>query len=554
MSLLRSTRKNVEALPGLGGTQVCAIRVSRKGQVLDQSRSATVLADMWLSGEETLHAASESAFATGEPVEERIADHEGARFWIVLIPEGDACLIVARDTTLTDRMTEALMKSRTMLRELLDGAADMAFEIDTAKSFIFLSPGEAFGVPTDDWLGRRATEIFWSDGVVPARNPLSATEPTNFDAVPVSFEGQAKRWLHFTVRPQVNEDGKILSLRGTCRDMTKRYLAERQTRLDNLRLSLQQRITELLNTEESAQDLLDSASKILADILRADMVWAVVKYREGLVPVSVEGTHYDILDTESIWQTLSVSEGKVAAIDGDGRQHLAIRLERGGEGLGMMIISRNTDANPWSAQEEQLLNAVAGVLTAAFGKAELIDKLYRLSSKDELTALLNRRALGETIDRRLRHQGRTGQHGCLLFIDLDHFKEVNDTLGHAAGDKALRLVADHMQAIIRPCDYAGRYGGDEFIVWLEDVNGDHAAEKAQRLIDFMPEVRVKLGKPELQLSASVGICVTEAGQDLAFLSLVQRADAALYEVKKAGRGAIAFATASEEQNMTGEGA
>ncbi|TNE61710.1 MAG: sensor domain-containing diguanylate cyclase [Alphaproteobacteria bacterium] len=541
MAGLDSIRRKLSAPPSLAAAGVCALRVNRAGAILDRSPAGEVLQAMWLEEAADLRGIVARTMAAGVPAEERMLDVGGVHFWVVMIPDGDECLIVARDTTLADKVTEALMKSRAMFRELLDRAVDMAFELDEQGHFIFITPAEAFGQRTEGWLGLRAADVFWSDGTVPARDPFAARMATSFDAVPVSIEGQEKRWVQFGVHPQADEAGHVRTVRATCRDVTKRYRAERQTKLDNLRMSLLQRITEVLNTEESAQDLLDSASRILADILRADMVWAVVKYQEGLVPISMEGTQHDLIDFESIWGALEANEPGVQTIDCDGRRHLAIRLERGDIGLGMVIVSRDTDANPWSAQEEQLLNAVAGVLTAAFGKAELIDKLYRLSSKDELTSLLNRRALAETIERRLRHQGRTGQAGCLLFIDLDYFKEVNDTLGHAKGDEALVLVASHLQSIIRPCDYAGRYGGDEFIVWLEDVSADVALAKGQSLLDAMPKVRELLGNTGLKLSASVGVCATVAGKDIDFDDLADRADQALYRVKHSGRGGIAIA-------------
>jgi len=248
-----------------------------------------------------------------------------------------------------------------------------------------------------------------------------------------------------------------------------------------------------------------------------------------------------MLDLDFIWSSLEEADLCVHEIEGDARNHLALRLERAGQGIGMVVIGRDTEVSPWSRQEFQLLDDIGDVLTAAFGKAELIDRLYRLSGKDELTDLLNRRAFGEVVERRLKHQCRTGHAGCLVFIDLDHFKEVNDTLGHKAGDEAIMLVADKLQQIIRASDYAGRFGGDEFILWLEDADETTAEAKARQLLDYMPSVREKIGNSELKLGASVGICRSTPGVDLKLVSLTERADAALYEVKKSGKNSVAFA-------------
>ncbi|WP_262692063.1 sensor domain-containing diguanylate cyclase [Kordiimonas aestuarii] len=525
---------------GLAGADVCAVRIDEAGRVADQSSSAASLAALWEATDPVLAALVARVFESGQPAEARREADRGGNQWLAAVPGSKGVTIVARDTTLHDKVTEALMKSRALLKELLDSSADLAFEVDHDQVFRFLTPTEAFGIKTEDWLGRYASQFFWPHGDAPVRNPFSSSKSMHFDAVPVQLDGQDKRWLHFAVHPQFDDVGQRTSLRGTCRDMTARHLAERKARQDSLRFTLLQRITNGLNKFETAQELMDNASEALLDVLRADMVWAVIQYKEGLVPLSILGSRHDILDLDTIWSSLSGQEKTSVLVPDHDRDHLAIRLELGGNALGMVIISRDTSVSPWSSQEHQLLDGVAGVLTAAFSKAQLIDKLYRLSSKDDLTGLLNRRALVETIEARLKHQARTGQSGCLLFIDLDHFKEINDTLGHQTGDNALRLVAEHMQNMIRPCDYAGRYGGDEFVLWLEDVDADKAAEKAQALLDAMPSVRASLGAEMLRLNASVGICQSIAGTDFSFEDLADKADAVLYDVKAAGRGDIAI--------------
>lgn len=522
----------------LGEAEACALRIAPDGSILDRSPSAEPLAALWHMADPSLRSLVEDVFARGLPAERR-REAPDSTHWLVAMPSSDSVTLVARDTTLHDKVTEALMKSRSLLKELLDAAADLAFEVDSDGIFRFITPGEAFGIRTEEWLGRDAHKFFWPEGDTPARNPFASNVVSHFDAVPVQFEGQERRWMHFAVHPKLDDAGNRLALRGTCRDMTARFLAERKARQDSLRFTLLQRITSGLNKFETAQELMDTASEALIDVMRADMVWAVVQYSEGLVPISMMGTRQEILNLDGIWRSLEGSEAASTVVASEDRDHLAIRLEFGGSALGMVVISRDTSASPWSVQERQLLDGVAGVLTAAFTKAQLIDRLYRLSSKDDLTGLLNRRALVETIEARLKHQARTGQAGCLLFIDLDHFKEVNDTLGHQTGDQALRMVSAKLQSMIRPCDYAGRYGGDEFVLWIEDVSSDVAAEKARALLEAMPGIREALGDPCLRLNASIGICQSQAGADFSFEDLADRADAVLYNVKASGRGDIA---------------
>jgi len=518
-----------------------AILVAADNSITEQTETADALALLWRQQHAPLIQAVEDTRNSATLGEFHIDDGTGAKIWITAIQQGSATLLVARDTEIVEKMAEALVESRTLLKTLLDGAVDLSFEVDTAGRLGFVSPADAFGQQADAWRGNFAADIFWPKGNAPARNPFMAKNKTQFDSVRIEIEGDRKRHVTFNVEPSFARDGSVSGVRGTCRDITNRIEDEKTKRQDHLRVAVQQRITRILNASENAQELLEHASRELMDVMRADLVWSVMKYKNGLVPVSLCGDRDEMLDLESIWRDLAMSELCVHEIKGDGRNHLALRLERSGKGIGMVVISRNTDVSPWSKQEFQLLDDIGDVLTAAFGKAELIDRLYRLSGKDELTDLLNRRAFKEVVERRLKHQCRTGHAGCLVFIDLDHFKEVNDTLGHKAGDEAIILVGDKLQNIIRASDYAGRFGGDEFTLWLEDADEETAARKAQQLLDYMPDVRAKIGNPELRLGASVGICRSAPGRDLALDALSERADAALYEVKKSGKNAIAFA-------------
>ena len=534
----------------LAQSKSCAIVINANGQVIDQSPSAKPLLLLWEARRADVQQPVHEAQNLNTPAECYLETGNGSKLWLTVVPQDDACLLLARDSELVEKMAEALLESRMLLKSLLDNAVDLSFEVGLDGLFKFISPADAFGMQADSWLGKPAARIFWPNGNAPARSPFTVKKKTSFDAVAVEIEGAEKRQLAVVAEPSVDKQGTVTGIRGTCRDVTARIEKERASRQDHLRITVQQRITQILNASENAQELLESASRELMDVLRADLVWSVVKYKDGLVPVSLCGDNMQVLDLEGIWRGLAMSTSGVNEIIGEDRNHLAIRLERGGDGMGMVIISRDTETSPWSALEKQFLDDIGDVLTAAFGKAELIDKLYRLSGKDELTDLLNRRAFKEVVERRLQHQCRTGSEGCFVFIDLDHFKEVNDTLGHKAGDQAIILVGGRLQSIIRPSDYAGRFGGDEFVLWIEDADEDTAAQKAQQLLDYMPAVREKIGNPELKLGASVGICRSRAGKDLKLDELAERADEALYKVKKTGKNAIAIA----ERSVTEPGA
>jgi|GEM_PF-2811079 len=166
--------------------------------------------------------------------------------------------------------------------------------------------------------------------------------------------------------------------------------------------------------------------------------------------------------------------------------------------------------------------------TQADALAKARDTLAQLALSDDLTNLLNRRAFDEQLGVRLHHAIRTGRSGALLLIDLDHFKKLNDNLGHAAGDQALIKVGDVLEKSLRVGDLAARLGGDEFGVWLEDTGEEGACATADRL------------QSQLEgFSFSIGIALSQSGEALA--ALKERADKALYRAKEKGRATYALA-------------
>lgn len=538
----------------LAEAPVCAISVDIRNRVIDSSADARPLIDAWDDGEPALFTLVDSVRENRSVADARLVLENGTRYSLTGVAIDNTVLVTAKDTTVNDRMMEALLQSRSLFKSLLDRAVDLSFEVDDNRIFRFLSPSEAFGHSLDAWVGRKAEDLFWCEGKVPARNPLSSRSENTFESVPVNFGNGYSGWVTFSVEPVHDDDGKFNGVRGVCRDVSDQVADGRQTRMDNLRLALQQRIVNLLNTAHTYEKLLDSASTELMEVLRADQVWSVVKFPEGLVPAAISGEGEIIPHIDYVWQQLEQAEAPVIEVEDDGEIHLVVRLDEGGSGIGMLVICRDASSFPWSDHEKSLLEDILGSLAAAFGKAQLINRLERLSSIDELTGIMNRRAFVEAVDRRLLHQARSGQSGCLLFVDLDHFKEVNDTLGHKAGDSAIKMVASTMQALVRACDIVGRYGGDEFVMWLEDISPANAALKARSLIDAMPGIREQIGAGHLRLSASVGVCASVPGLDRKFADMSERADAALYEVKNAGRGNVALAPAPNEDRQAAGGA
>lgn len=174
-------------------------------------------------------------------------------------------------------------------------------------------------------------------------------------------------------------------------------------------------------------------------------------------------------------------------------------------------------------------------------------KLEKMAATDELTGMLNRQAFMILLDKLMAEYRRNPRHITLLMVDVDHFKEINDRHGHQVGDRALRGIADSLQAALRGSDIAVRWGGEEFLILLKDCGleeGLHLAEKLRQAVESLTGVR------NLPCRITISIGVAEYDGMEAMDHAVARADQALYEAKRQGRNRVWRAAAGD---ATGSG-
>ena len=169
----------------------------------------------------------------------------------------------------------------------------------------------------------------------------------------------------------------------------------------------------------------------------------------------------------------------------------------------------------------------------------VIDALCQLSSHDALTGLPNRRSFSEAMERELDRVARSGDVALLLLVDIDHFKRVNDTHGHLAGDEVLRQLSQRLLECVRPMDTVARFGGEEFAVVLPNCStayGSVIAERIRRSIEAVPMV-MRNGQ-SLSLTVSVGGAYTPQWIRSQAAIWMERADRQLYRAKREGRNRV----------------
>ncbi len=158
------------------------------------------------------------------------------------------------------------------------------------------------------------------------------------------------------------------------------------------------------------------------------------------------------------------------------------------------------------------------------------------SHHDALTELLNRRGLSERLRERCDAAVRENRAFCVAMVDIDHFKQVNDTYGHQAGDRALVALGRVMTTELSGRNFCGRWGGEEFVIIIDDPDLSVARGVLERLLASIRDMRVPVGEDSLALTVSVGVAQHKPGEALAIT--LNRADIALYDAKESGRNSL----------------
>lgn len=197
-------------------------------------------------------------------------------------------------------------------------------------------------------------------------------------------------------------------------------------------------------------------------------------------------------------------------------------------------------------RRELLSRLKVGLRLIEFEKAlrEANEKLHTLAITDGLTGISNRRAIFERLRGEIFRAGRENSTFCLIMLDIDHFKKVNDTYGHGAGDKVLVEIVNRIKSELRPHDDIGRYGGEEFLVGISKADSKISRIIAERLRKCICERPFQVEDRKIDVSISLGVVdfMPSKDHDINDLleGMIKAADIALYKAKEAGRNRVAY--------------
>jgi diguanylate cyclase (GGDEF)-like protein len=220
------------------------------------------------------------------------------------------------------------------------------------------------------------------------------------------------------------------------------------------------------------------------------------------------------------------------------RSWIAVPLSSRRTAVGVLLVASTSDGT-YTDAHLQIAAALAGQGMAAYDNAELFAQVTRLATVDAMTGVPNRRHFFALADAAMSHARSSGSPLTAIMLDIDHFKQVNDTHGHLVGDAVIQEVGGRLRNAIRGGDLLGRYGGEEFAL-VVTADQRHAEKLAQRLLDVVRATPVETTAGPLRVTVSVGLAHS-AQTDTDLAAVLDRADGALYQAKQAGRNRLALA-------------
>jgi len=492
-----------------------------------------------------------------------------------------AVLIYGADSALEQNLRQALIESRSFFQDLANCSSDFTWATDAHGTFTFINQKGVAGYSGDTVHGKPAAELL--------AQPTTSTQAKAVFQTKIRVS-EHEIWLQgatgekfcfmMSAVPVNDAQGQWVGARGVGRDVTE--LRAREAELQRARRSekLINTVLGIIRNEVEPSKMLAAAAAAVINAIGMTSCWVFQrKFGEkfscqtartlNIVPRASMGLKNAPTSAQLraiITRNLTKPDADIGEFTNNGWSFLVARTSYGGQLNGTLCFVRQITSGTqegskkpnWDAYERTMINRVADQLSVAIVQSEQQEKLKVLSQTDGLTGLMNRRSFIPEITRRLTHHVRQKRKAALLFIDLDNFKGINDTDGHARGDEILLAVSQLLKVNCRASDLCARFGGDEFVLWLEEADEPIATLKANDLIDGCQDIiAIAKDAPGINpapshsgvisiehLGMSIGISVFVPGTGETVDQLIARADEALYVAKKGGKGGYRIAKAA----------
>jgi diguanylate cyclase (GGDEF)-like protein len=310
-----------------------------------------------------------------------------------------------------------------------------------------------------------------------------------------------------------------------------------ETSRDQIYTAVHKAASQLMPVEAFAITLLDEEKHEVEAVYLIDKGGRSPTMRipqgEGLTGrVLALGMSLYIEDVQANSNTAGVHFGSPESV----RSILAVPLRFGDRLIGM-ISAQSYQPHAYTTEDQYLLEMLAANTAIAIQNADLLKKIHWLGITDPLTDLYNRRGFFDLAGREVERFRRFGHPFCALMVDIDNFKQVNDTHGHAIGDQVLIALAKGLELQIRDVDFIGRYGGEEFVIVLPETELPAAIQAAERLREYVENQPITTDRGVLSITVSIGVAKFEENiPELAIL--IDRADSAMYLAKQSGRNQV----------------
>jgi diguanylate cyclase (GGDEF)-like protein len=233
------------------------------------------------------------------------------------------------------------------------------------------------------------------------------------------------------------------------------------------------------------------------------------------------------------------------------RSGLAVPLSRGEKIIGT-IFTQSYQPDAYTPEHQNTLELIAAPAAVALENAQLYAEVHRLAITDSLTELYNRRHFFSLAQQECERSSRFGHPFSIAMLDIDHFKQINDSYGHLVGDQVLRALANLCQKVVRKVDILGRYGGEEFIILLPETDTAQAFQVAERLREKIYSTPLRTDVGEFFITTSIGIATPVCSSNITVRpnrrleDIINQADQALYQAKQSGRNRVSVWNTDKE--------